>query len=140
MNDDAVSGQTGGGGIGQTLYESLRSVCAEVPSRGYVECLLRMAALLHDVGHGPFGHFFDHHYLADYGLTHETLGAHIIRQELADLLRRIRGIRKKIAQDLGFLVPAVHIRDNLELRPNAYRITLKGVEVGLWSINRFQSA
>lgn len=47
-----------------------------------------------------------------------------------DLLRRIRGIRKKIAQDMGFLVPAVHIRDNLELKPNAYRITLKGVEVG----------
>jgi flagellar biosynthesis protein FlhA len=44
-----------------------------------------------------------------------------------ELLRRIRGIRKKIAQDLGFLVPAVHIRDNLQLKPNAYRITLKGV-------------
>ena len=47
-----------------------------------------------------------------------------------DLLRRIRGIRKKIAQDLGFLVPAVHIRDSLELKPNGYRITLKGVDVG----------
>ncbi len=47
-----------------------------------------------------------------------------------DLLRRIRGIRKKIAQDLGFLVPAVHIRDSLELKPNGYRITLKGVEAG----------
>jgi flagellar biosynthesis protein FlhA len=47
-----------------------------------------------------------------------------------ELLRRIRGIRKKFAQDVGFLVPPVHIRDNLELRPNAYRILLKGVEVG----------
>ena len=47
-----------------------------------------------------------------------------------ELLRRIRGIRKKFAQDMGFLVPAVHIRDNLELKPNAYRITLKGVEIG----------
>ena len=46
-----------------------------------------------------------------------------------DLLRRIRGIRKKIAQDLGFLVPAVHIRDNLQLKPNAYRLTLKGVPI-----------
>ncbi|MEW5787349.1 MAG: flagellar biosynthesis protein FlhA [Pseudomonadota bacterium] len=46
-----------------------------------------------------------------------------------DLLRRIRGIRKKIAQDLGFLVPAVHIRDNLQLKPNAYRLTLKGVAI-----------
>ncbi len=47
-----------------------------------------------------------------------------------DLLRRIKGIRKKFTQDMGFLPPAVHIRDNLELRPNGYRITLKGVEVG----------
>ena len=47
-----------------------------------------------------------------------------------DLLRRIKGIRKKFTQDIGFLPPAVHIRDNLELRPNGYRITLKGVEVG----------
>ena len=47
-----------------------------------------------------------------------------------ELLRRIKGIRKKFAQDIGFLPPAVHIRDNLELRPNAYRITLKGVEIG----------
>jgi flagellar biosynthesis protein FlhA len=47
-----------------------------------------------------------------------------------DLLRRIKGIRKKFTQDIGFLPPPVHIRDNLELRPNGYRITLKGVEVG----------
>jgi len=52
------------------------------------------------------------------------------RSQDGELLRRIRGIRKKFAQDMGFLVAAVHIRDNLELRPNAYRITLKGVEVG----------
>lgn len=72
------------------LYDSLQQVCPEVPSRGYVETLLRLAALLHDVGHGPFGHFFDHHFLADYHLTHETLGGHIIRQELGELLRRVR--------------------------------------------------
>ena len=47
-----------------------------------------------------------------------------------DLLRRIKGIRKKFTQDIGFLPPSVHIRDNLDLRPNAYRITLKGVEIG----------
>ncbi|MGH8806340.1 MAG: flagellar biosynthesis protein FlhA [Noviherbaspirillum sp.] len=47
-----------------------------------------------------------------------------------ELLRRIKGIRKKFAQEVGFLAPAVHIRDNLELKPSAYRITLKGVEVG----------
>ena len=47
-----------------------------------------------------------------------------------ELLKRIRGLRKKFAQDIGFLASPVHIRDNLELRPNAYRITLKGVEIG----------
>ncbi len=47
-----------------------------------------------------------------------------------DLLRRIKGIRKKFAQDMGFLPPPVHIRDNLDLRPNAYRVTLKGAEIG----------
>ena len=52
------------------------------------------------------------------------------RTQDGELLRRIRGIRKKFAQDMGFLVPPVHIRDNLELRPNAYRISLKGVEIG----------
>jgi flagellar biosynthesis protein FlhA len=51
------------------------------------------------------------------------------KNQNGELLRRIRGIRKKIAQDLGFLVPAVHIRDNLQLKPNAYRVTLKGVSV-----------
>ena len=52
------------------------------------------------------------------------------RNQDGELLRRIRGLRKKFAADMGFLVPSVHIRDNLELRPNAYRITLKGVDVG----------
>ncbi|MEZ2720649.1 flagellar biosynthesis protein FlhA [Paenalcaligenes hominis] len=47
-----------------------------------------------------------------------------------ELLHRIRSLRKKYAQDIGFLPPVVHIRDNLELKPNDYRILLHGVEVG----------
>ncbi len=46
------------------------------------------------------------------------------------LMARIKGVRRKLTQEIGFLIPAVHIRDNLELSPNAYRITLFGVTVG----------
>jgi flagellar biosynthesis protein FlhA len=52
------------------------------------------------------------------------------RNSDGELLKRIKGIRKKFAQEIGFLPPVIHIRDNLELRPNGYRIALKGVEVG----------
>jgi HD superfamily phosphohydrolase len=77
------------------LYPSLLEACAQekdsVPSLPYVECLARVAALVHDVGHGPYGHFFDDHYLNRFGLTHEDVGQHIIRKELAELIRGLRG-------------------------------------------------
>lgn len=47
-----------------------------------------------------------------------------------DLLSRIKGVRRKFAQDVGFLPPSVHIRDNLELRPSQYRVTLRGAVIG----------
>lgn len=47
-----------------------------------------------------------------------------------ELLNRVKGVRKKLSQDLGFLIPPVHIRDNLDLGPNNYRITLMGVTFG----------
>jgi flagellar biosynthesis protein FlhA len=47
-----------------------------------------------------------------------------------DLLTRIKGVRRKFAQEVGFLPPPVHVRDNLELKPSGYRITLRGVMVG----------
>ena len=52
------------------------------------------------------------------------------REQGGDMLSRIKGVRKKFAQEVGFLPPAVHIRDQLELKPTAYRVTLKGVVVG----------
>ncbi|WP_287421024.1 FHIPEP family type III secretion protein, partial [Reinekea sp.] len=51
------------------------------------------------------------------------------RSQGGELLGRIKGIRKKLSQDLGFLVPSIHIRDNLDLMPNAYQLTLMGVAV-----------
>jgi len=52
------------------------------------------------------------------------------QSQQGELLGRIKSIRKKIAQEIGFLVPVVHIRDNLEIKPNTYVISLKGVEIG----------
>lgn len=51
-------------------------------------------------------------------------------EQQGQLLTRVRGIRKKFAQQMGFLPPAVHIRDNLDLPPTHYRILLKGVTIG----------
>ncbi len=52
------------------------------------------------------------------------------KNQQGDLLKRINGIRRKFAQEIGFLPPVIHIRDNLELRPSAYRVTLKGSVIG----------
>ncbi len=52
------------------------------------------------------------------------------RQRNGALVARIKGVRKKLTEELGFLVSAVHIRDNLDLAPNAYRISLAGVTIG----------
>jgi HD superfamily phosphohydrolase len=71
-------------------YDSLRHVCPDIPSQPCVEALMRLAGLLHDVGHGPFGHFFDEHFLSRFGLNHETLGSTIVEAKLGDLIRRIR--------------------------------------------------
>ena len=78
------------GEFGRHLYPSLKEVCPDAPSQNYVEELLRVAGILHDVGHGPYGHFFDDNFLDGYGLTHEDLGRLIIVRKLGRIITRIR--------------------------------------------------
>jgi HD superfamily phosphohydrolase len=78
------------GDFGRYLYPSLKEVFHDMPSINFVEELLRVGGLLHDVGHGPYGHFLDDNFLFQYGLTHEILGQHIIEKKLAKIINKIR--------------------------------------------------
>src|SRR5438067_786039 len=65
---------------------SLRAAFADAPSPACVEETLRLAGLLHDVGHGPFGHFFDREVLAQWDLDHEVIGRHLVTHQLAGII------------------------------------------------------
>jgi len=68
------------------IYSSLDKNMTNVPSENLFEETARIAGLLHDIGHGPFGHFFDREYLSKFNLDHELIGRHIITHELLDII------------------------------------------------------
>ncbi len=72
------------------LYPSLAASCADTPSPQLVEETLRVAGLCHDVGHGPFGHFFDQQVLRRQGLDHEDMGRAMVLGPLADPIASLR--------------------------------------------------
>jgi uncharacterized protein len=72
------------------LYPTLKATCGDVPSLALVEETMRMAGLLHDVGHGPFGHFFDENYLDQWSLDHEVIGRALVTGPLAGLISGLR--------------------------------------------------
>jgi HD superfamily phosphohydrolase len=120
------------------LYPTLAESCSGTPSPGLVEETMRMGGLLHDVGHGPFGHFFDENYLDAWDIDHEVIGRVLIGGPLSGLIQALGASPSSNFEPGERIDPrwVAYIMSSAELegfQPPAWLAALKPAMVGPFS-------